>query len=58
MEQLPVDTDSLIDILDGVYPLYNPKPTDSIEMIQRKAGQRDVVDWLLSFRNREQGGDE
>ena len=30
------------------FPLENPKVTDSMEQIQRKAGQQDVINWMKS----------
>jgi len=47
MEELPYTAEDLIKVLDKEYPLSNPPVTATIETIQRKAGQRDVVDKLL-----------
>jgi hypothetical protein len=44
--------DDLITLLNETFPLINPEPSASIAEIQRKAGQRDVVDWLLELKNR------
>lgn len=52
MEDLPYTSEELIERLDQEYPLRNPKVTDSIELIQRKAGQRDVIDSLLVLLKR------
>jgi len=49
---LPSNMDDLVALLDETFPLVNPTPTASISDIQRKAGQRDVVDWLLELKNR------
>tara|TARA_A100000171_G_C2009447_1_gene85656 strand:- start:22 stop:255 length:234 start_codon:yes stop_codon:yes gene_type:complete len=49
---LPSNIDDLVTLLDETFPLINPTPTASISDIQRKAGQRDVVDWLLELKNR------
>jgi|TARA_A100001011_G_scaffold168061_1_gene176835 hypothetical protein len=49
---LPSNMDDLITLLNETFPLINPEPSASIAEIQRKAGQRDVVDWLLELKNR------
>ncbi len=49
---LPSNIDDLVTLLDETFPLVNPTATASISEIQRKAGQRDVVDWLLELKNR------
>ena len=49
---LPSNIDDLVTLLDETFPLINPTPTASISDIQRKAGQRDVDDWLLELKNR------
>ena len=54
MEILPIKTEDLIRKLDKDYPIYQPKVTDTMEIIQRKAGQRDVVSNLLAALNRQE----
>lgn len=41
------EIDSLIERLEIAYPHYTPYPTDSIENIMYRAGQRSVVDALI-----------
>tara|TARA_R110002074_G_scaffold226232_4_gene397847 strand:+ start:321 stop:554 length:234 start_codon:yes stop_codon:yes gene_type:complete len=49
---LPITIDDLIKLLDETFPLINPQLDMSLSTIQRKAGQRDVVDWLLELKDR------
>lgn len=48
MKTIPTYSVDLIRELDKDYPLFNPKPNATIESIQRMAGRRDVVEYLLS----------
>ena len=43
---LPSTVAALIDLLDTAFPLSNPHVNDSVATIQRRAGQRDVVEFL------------
>lgn len=59
MEQIPTLSADLIEMLDTLYPLYKPSLGESMERIQRHAGQRDVVDRLiaaLKLQNEDDGG--
>lgn len=47
-EAIPTFSVDLIHELDERFPLVKPKVTDDLSAIQRRAGQRDVVDFLLS----------
>jgi hypothetical protein len=49
---LPETVDQLIDILDQTYPNRCILPNETAEQAQRRAGSRDVVDWLLWLRAR------
>ena len=40
--------DKLLEELDNLYPQYNPSPTDSDRLIMYRAGQRSVVEFILS----------
>lgn len=53
MEGLPLNSGELIKLLDQLYPTITPKPKDSLEHIMYKAGQRNVVDTLLDWLNKE-----
>ena len=46
-DSLPLYAADLIHELDQRYPLANPDPDDSLATIQRRAGRRDVVEFLL-----------
>ena len=39
---------ALVDELDELFPLFTPSPTDDDRMIMWRAGQRSVVDYILS----------
>lgn len=43
-------------LLDEQFPLRNPGIQDDLGMIQRRAGQRDVVEFLLTKLQREDNG--
>lgn len=47
-DTIPPNSTDLIHELDERFPLHNPRPTDSLAEIQRAAGRRDVVEFLLS----------
>lgn len=51
-DSLPLHAVDLIHELDQRYPLFNPDPADSLAILQRRAGRRDVVEFLL-YRLRE-----
>jgi hypothetical protein len=42
------DFQALVDELDELYPLFTPCPTDEDRLIMYRAGQRSVVDYILS----------
>ena len=50
---LPVKTTDLIKELDKLFPTYNPTPSDNIQNIMFKAGQRSVIEFLKSRNNDE-----
>ena len=43
--------EKLIEDLDTVFPHHLPTPTDSLASIQYKAGQRSVVEYLISLKD-------
>lgn len=43
---MPTQTDDLIKWLDRIYALQNTQPTDDIQTIMFRAGQRSVIDFL------------
>ncbi len=49
---LPITIEDLIILLDATFPLINPPLDTSTYEIHRKAGQRDVVEWLLQLQQR------
>ena len=52
MEQLPSDIDTLIEELDKIFPLLPPDLNDSEREIWFKAGQRDVVKFINTLKER------
>ena len=40
--------DKLIEELDSLYPHFNPTPTDNDRLIMYRAGQRSVIEFILS----------
>lgn len=57
MEALPTFSADLIAELDKAYPLKNPGATESLIEIQRRAGKRELVEYLLFLLNREKEDD-
>ena len=39
----------MLEQLDEIFPPVTPNPTDTIEAIMYKAGQRCVVEWIKQF---------
>ncbi|HIF9256524.1 TPA: hypothetical protein ACX6Q6_003548 [Photobacterium damselae] len=46
---LSLSEQEILELLDKSFPLLNPSENESITSIQRKAGQRDVVDYLRYY---------
>ena len=46
LETLGVQAHSIIGEMDELFPPTTPDPTQSIEHIMYRAGQRSVVEWL------------
>lgn len=44
---------ALVDELDELYPLFTPSPRDDDRTIMYRAGQRSVIDYILSKMNNE-----
>lgn len=44
----------LIERLNENFPVYQPKPGDSLDKIMYKAGQRSVIDMLLARTKKEE----
>ena len=44
---------TLVDELDELYPLFTPSPIDEDRTIMYRAGQRSVIDYILSKMNNE-----
>jgi hypothetical protein len=46
LEVFGLQANVIISELDDYFPPITPSPSDSIETIMYKAGQRSVVEWL------------
>ena len=46
IEVFGIQANAIINELDDYFPPITPSPSDSIETIMYKAGQRSVVEWL------------
>ena len=46
LETLGIQTRSLLQEAEEIFPPLNPSPTDDIATIMYRAGQRSVVEWL------------
>ena len=46
-----MQANAIISELDSYFPPVTPSPTDNIETIMYKAGQRSVVEWLQQRMN-------
>ena len=51
LEVFGMQANVIIQELDDYFPPVTPSPTDSIETIMYKAGQRSVVEWLQQRMN-------
>lgn len=51
LEVFGMQANTIINELDSYFPPTNPSPSDSLETIMYKAGQRSVVEWLYSRIN-------
>ena len=51
LEVFGLQANVIINELDDYFPPVNPTPTDTIESIMYKAGQRSVVEWLQQRMN-------
>ena len=49
LETLGFQAKTLVVQLDDTFPPLNPNPTDTIEQIMFRAGQRSVVDWIKQY---------
>jgi hypothetical protein len=47
LEVFGMEAHALIQQLQDQYPVMNPAPTDSIEKIMYRSGQRSVVEWII-----------
>lgn len=52
MKALPIHIDELIDTLDKEYPARCIQKNESLEQHLRYAGKRELVDYLLSLREK------
>ena len=53
MNTIPPLSVDLIAELDKLYPLRNPRVGEDIRAIERRAGERDVVERLLALQARD-----
>tara|TARA_B100001094_G_scaffold114503_1_gene110461 strand:+ start:692 stop:901 length:210 start_codon:yes stop_codon:yes gene_type:complete len=56
LEAKGIELNAIINQLDDNFPPFNPSPTDDMNMIMYKAGQRSVVEWLLDKIEEETNG--
>jgi hypothetical protein len=47
LEVFGMESRALVQQLDDQFPIMNPSPTDTIEKIMYRSGQRSVVEWIL-----------
>ena len=47
LETLGMEHRAMVDELQELFPPITPTPTDSIESIMYRSGQRSVVEWLV-----------
>ena len=47
LEVFGMESRALIQQLDEQFPIMNPSPTDTIEKIMYRSGQRSVVEWII-----------
>jgi hypothetical protein len=47
LEAFGMESRALINQLNEQFPVMNPSPTDTIEKIMYRSGQRSVVEWII-----------
>ena len=47
LEVFGMESRALLQQLDDQFPVMNPSPTDTIEKIMYRSGQRSVVEWII-----------
>ena len=53
LETLGLQSQQIVNNLNETFPPVNPSPSDSIESIMYKAGQRSVVEWIIQQTDQE-----
>ena len=48
LETMGLETKAIINEMEDIFPPVNPSPTDSVEQIMYRAGQRSVVEWIYN----------
>ena len=46
METLGIQANAIINELNELFPPTTPGPTDTMQTIMYRAGQRSVIDWI------------
>tara|TARA_B100000902_G_scaffold298422_1_gene285737 strand:- start:1162 stop:1329 length:168 start_codon:yes stop_codon:yes gene_type:complete len=54
LETVGMQARGLVQQLDETFPLENPSPYESDREIMYKAGQRDVVEWIIRYMDEKQ----
>ena len=48
LETRGLQANALVSELEEYFPPLNPNPTDTIEQVMYRAGQRSVVEWIIN----------
>ena len=48
LEAKGLQVDALLQQLDDNFPPLNPSPSDTMQIIMYRAGQRSVVEWIIN----------
>lgn len=57
LEAFGMESRALITELDEIFPAVNPQPTDTMESIMYRSGQRAVVEWIQQKLEMERNND-
>jgi len=49
LEVKGMQANSMVKLLDEMFPSTNPGPEDTLEKIMYRSGQRSVVEWVTQY---------
>ena len=49
LETTGLQANAMVSQLNEIFPPINPKPSDTMEKIMYRSGQRSVVEWIIKY---------